>query len=127
MTSSMTPPSPFWARTPEPHLVFAEEAPPNTGTMNCTTQLLKELTASKQRQCDLERQADELRCQEEELWRKVGELGRIIDAIRADEEEATLPAGFTEGLDQMLEDPPSVKHGEALYFPLCSYGAHWGR
>jgi len=95
--------------------------------MNCETQLLKELAASKQRQCDLERRADELRCQEEELWRKLGELERIISAIRADEEEATLPAGFTEGLDQMLEDTPSVKHGEALYFPLCSYGAHWGR
>jgi hypothetical protein len=95
--------------------------------MDCTTQLLKELAGSKQRQCDLERRVDELRCQEEELWRKLGELTGIIFAIRADEEEATLPAGFTEGLDQMLEDPPSVKHGEALYFPLCSYGAHWGR
>ena len=95
--------------------------------MNCETQLLQELAASKQRQYDLERRADELRCQEEELWRKLGELGRIISAIRADEEEAVLPAGFTEGLDQMLGDIPSVKPGAALYFPLCSYGAHWGR
>jgi len=94
---------------------------------HCEAQLLQELAASKQRQCDLERRADELRCQEEELWRKLVELGRIISAIRADEEAAALPAGFTEGLDQMLEDPPSVKPGSALYFPMCSYGAHWGR
>jgi len=85
------------------------------------------LEASKQRQRELERRGSELRCQEVELWRRVDELGRIISAIRADEEEAVLPAGFTEGLDQMLGDIPSVKPGAALYFPLCSYGAHWGR
>jgi len=93
----------------------------------CEAALLQELAESKQRQCELERRASELRCQESDLWRRVDELGRIISAIRADEEKAVLPSGFTAGLDQMLEDLPSVKPGAALYFPTCSYGAYWGR
>ena len=93
---------------------------------HCDELLRTELAESKRRQCDLERRGGELRRQEVELWRRVDELEKIIAMIRADEEEATLPTGFTEGLDQMLEDPPSVKPGVALYFPLCPYGAHWG-
>ena len=95
-------------------------------TSQTDVELHRELAASKQRQGDLERRTSELRCQEEELWRRVDELGKIISMIRADEEEATLPTGFIEGLDQMLEDPPAPEPGVALYFPLCSYGAHWG-
>ena len=38
---------------------------------------------------------------------------------------STLPVGFVDGLDWMLEDPPAVKKGYGLYFPMCSYGAEW--
>jgi len=46
MTSSMTPPSPFWARTPAPHLVFTEEEPPKTGTTS-SEDLLREMIVEK--------------------------------------------------------------------------------
>jgi len=50
----------------------------------------------------------------------------ITETVGSSEEEAMLPTGFIEGLDQMMADPPSVKPGRSLYFPMCSYGAHWG-
>jgi hypothetical protein len=46
MTSSMTPPSPFWARTPAPPLVSAEEAPPKTETTS-SEDLLRKMIVEK--------------------------------------------------------------------------------
>ena len=35
----------------------------------------------------------------------------ITETVGSSEEEAMLPTGFIEGLDQMMADPPSVKPG----------------
>jgi len=61
------------------------------------------------------------------LYTDVGS-GCAISVLRADNEDlqkALLPVGFLDGLEQMLDDTPSMKTYYPLYYPMSSYGALW--
>jgi hypothetical protein len=50
----------------------------------------------------------------------------LLREANDDLQQALMPVGFIEGLDRLMEDPPSPVKYAPLYFPSISYGAHWG-